>query len=210
MRVDLFKGAIVLVLFGLLFASSTAFAQPLGNHYAKVVLLNPQSHSFGLKKAWLFNTSLPIPPVVKLHKKSFEIVIGTIGVYDGVVYLNLSIPLHVIKIGNQTFVALSNTFEHLFVSHEHVLNNASYLGVIENMNIASFVLKHKGSFITVFPPSGNSTFKFVVKDVGALNSQPHSAREIIYVPIPLHKVIIMPMVSKAVVGKAEKRVSLKK
>jgi len=94
----------------------------------------------------------------------------------------------------------------LFVSHEHVLNNASYLGVIENMNIASFVLNHNGSFITVFPPSGNSTFKYVVKDVGALNSQPQSAREIIYVPVPSHQFIIMPMVSKAVIGKAEKRV----
>jgi len=102
-RIGLLKGAIVILLFGLLFVSSTAFAQPVGNH-AKVVLLNPQSHSKGLKKAWLFNTSLQIAPIVKLQKKSFEIVIGTIGVYDGVVYLNLSIPFHVIKIGNQTFV----------------------------------------------------------------------------------------------------------
>ena len=102
-RVGLLKGVIVLVLFGLLFVSSTAFAQPLGNHYTyrtapsgafglKVVLLHPKTHSNGLKKAWLFNTSLPIAPVGKIHKKSFEIVIGTIGVYDGVVYLNLSIP----------------------------------------------------------------------------------------------------------------------
>lgn len=203
-RIGLLKGAIVIVLFGLLFVSSTAFAQPLGNHYAKVVLLNPQSHSYGLSKVGLFNTSLPIAPVGKLYKKSFEIVIGTIGVYDGVVYLNISIPLHVIKIGNQTFVALNKTFVPLFTSHEHVLNNASYLGVIENMNITSFVLNHKGSFITVFPPSGYSTFKYVVKDVGALNSQPHSAREIIYVPIPSHNVIIMPMVTKAVFEKSNK------
>ena len=208
-RVGLFKGAIVLVLFGLLFVSSTAFAQPLGNH-AKVVLLHPKTHSNGLFNVELFNTSLPIAPVGKLHKKSFEIVIGTIGVYDGVVYLNISIPLHVIKIANQMFVAKNETFVPLFVSHEHVLKNSSFLGVIENMNITSFVLNHKGSFITVFPPSGNSTFKYVVKDVGALNSQPQSAREIIYVPIPSHQFIIMPMVSKAVVGKAEKRVSLKK
>jgi len=210
-RVGLFKGAIVLVLFGLLFVSSAAFAQPVENHYAKVVLLNPQSHSYSLKKAWLFNTSLPIAPIGKLHKKSFEIVIGTIGVYDGVVYLNISIPLHVIKIGNQTFVAKNETFVPLFVSHEHVLKNSSFLvGVIEDKNITSFVLSHNGSFITIFPPSGNSTFKFVVKDVGALNSQPQSAREIIYVPVSSHQFIIMPMVSKAVVGKAEKRVSLKK
>jgi len=193
-RIGLLKGVIVILLFGLLFVSSPAFAQPVGNH-AKVVLLNPPSHSNGLKKAWLFNTSLQIAPIVKLQKKSFEIVIGTIGVYDGVVYLNLSIPFHVIKIGSQTFVAKNETFVPLFTSHERVLNNASYLGVIESMNIASFVLKHKGSFITVFPPSGNSTFKYVVKDVGALNSQPQSAREIIYVPVPSHQFIIMPMVS---------------
>ena len=210
-RVGLFKGAIVLVLFGLLFVSSAAFAQPLENHYAKVVLLNPQSHSYSLKKAWLFNTSLPIAPIGKLHKKSFEIVIGTIGVYDGVVYLNISIPLHVLKIGNQTFVAKNETSVPLFVSHEHVLKNSSFLvGVIEDKNIMSFVLSYNGSFITIFPPSGNSTFKFVVKDVGALNSQPQSAREIIYLPVLSHQFIIMPMVSKAVVGKAEKRVSLKK
>jgi|GEM_PF-5066238 len=191
-RAGLFKGAIVIVLFGLLFVSSTAFAQPQGNH-AKVVLLNPQSHSYGLKKAWLFNTSLPIAPIGKLHKKSFEIVIGTIGVYDGVVYLNISIPFHVIKIGNQTFVAKNETFVPLFVLHEHVLKTSSFLGVIKNMNITSFVLNHKGSFITVFPSSGNSTFKYVVKDVGALNSQPHSTREIIYVPVPSQKFIIVPM-----------------
>ena len=204
-RVGLFKGAIVLVLFGLLFVSSAAFAQPLENHYAKVVLLNPQSHSYSLKKAWLFNTSLPIAPIGKLHKKSFEIVIGTIGVYDGVVYLNISIPLHVIKIGNQTFVAKNETSVPLFVSHEHVLKNSSFLvGVIEDKNITSFVLSHNGSYITVFPPSGYSTFKYVVKDVGVLNSQPHSAREIIYVPIPSHNVIIMPMVTKAVFEKSNK------
>jgi len=221
-RVGLFKGVIVLVLFGLLFVSSTAFAQPvIGNHYTyrtapsgafglKVVLVHPKTHSYDLKKAWLFNTSLPIPPVVKLHKKSFEIVIGTIGVYNGIVFLNLSIPLHVIKIDNQIFVAFNKTFIPLFSSHEHVLNKASYLGVIVNKSIASFVLNHKGSFITVFPPSGNSTFKFVVKDVGVLNSPPHSTREIIYVPITPHKVVIMPMVSKTVFEKAEKHVSLKK
>jgi len=203
-RIGLLKGAIVIVLFGLLFVSSTAFAQPLGNHYAKVVLLNPQSHSYGLSKVGLFNTSLPIAPIVREHQKPFVIVIGTIGVYDGVTYLNLSIPFHVIKIGNQTFVALNKTFVPFFTSHEHVLNNASYLGVIENMNITSFVLNHKGSFITVFPPSGYSTFKYVVKDVGALNSQPHSTREIIYVPIPSHNVIIMPMVTKAVFEKSNK------
>jgi len=215
-RVGFLKCVIVFVLFGLFFVSSTAFAQPvIGNHYTyrtapsgafglKVVLLHPKTHSSGLSKVGLFNTSLPIAPVGKLHKRSFEIVIGTIGVYDGVVYLNLSIPLHVLKIGNQTFVALNKTFEPLFVSHEHVLNNASYLGVIENMNITSFVLNHKGSFITVFPLFGNSTFKYVVKDVGALNSQPQSAREIIYVPIPSHNVIIMPMVTKAVFERSNK------
>jgi len=191
-RVGLFKGAIVLVFFGLLFVSSTAFAQPLGNH-AKVVLLHPKTHSNGLKKAWLFNTSLPIAPVGKLHKKSFEIVIGTIGVYDGVVYLNLSIPFHVIKIGNQTFVAKNETFVPLFVSHEHVLKNSSFLGVIEEKNITSYVLNKTGSYLMIFPPSGNSTFKYVVKDIGALNSQPHSAREFIYVPVPLHKFIIVPL-----------------
>jgi hypothetical protein len=193
MRVGLLKGAIVLVLFGLLFVSSTAFAQPLGNHYAKVVLLNPKTHSYGLKQAWLFNTSLPIAPVVKIHKKSFQIVIGTVGVYNGVVYLNLSIPFHVIKIGNQTFVVKNETFVPLFVSHEHVLKNSSYLGIIEDKNITSYVLNKTGSYVTIFPPSGNSTFKFVVKDVGALNSQPQSVREMIYVPIPSHNVIIMPM-----------------
>jgi len=202
-RVGLLKGAIVILLFGLLFVSSTAFALPLENH-AKVVLLHPTTHSNGLKKACFFNTSLPIAPVGKLHKRSFEIVIGTIGVYDGVVYLNLSIPFHVIKIGNQTFVAKNETFVPLFVSHEHVLKNSSFLGVIEEKNITSYVLNKAGSYLMIFPPSGNSTFKFVVKDVGALNSQPHSTRKIIYVPIPSHNVIIMPMVTKAVVGKANK------
>jgi len=215
-RVGFLKGAIVLVLFGLFFVSSTAFAQPVfGNHYTyrtapsgafglKVVLLHPKTHSYGLSKVGLFNTSLPIPPVGKLHKKSFEIVIGTIGVFDGVVYLNISIPFHVIKIGNQTFVAKNETFVPLFVSHEHVLKNSSFLGVIEEKNIASYVLSHNGSYITIFPPSGNSTFKYVVKDVGTLNSQPHSSREIIYVPVPSHNVIIMPMVSKAVFEKSNK------
>ena len=181
-----------------------AFAQPVGNHYTyrsapssvlglKVVLLHPKLHSYGLKKAELFNTSFTIAPIVREHKKPFVIVIGTIGVYDGMTYLNLSIPLHVIKIGNQTFVALNQTFVPLFTSHEHVLKNSSYLGVIKDKNITSFVLNKTGSYITIFPPSGYSTFKYVVKDVGALNSQPHSAREIIYVPVPLHKFIIMPM-----------------
>jgi len=203
-RVGLFKGAIVLVLFGLFFVSSTAFAQPVGNHYTyrsvpvdflglKVVLLHPKTHSNGLSNVELFNTSLPIAPIVREHKKPFVIVIGTIGVYDGVTYLNLSIPLHVLKINNQIFVTYNQSFVPLFTSHEHVLKNSSYLGVIEDKNIASFVLKKTGSFITIFPPSGNSTFKYVVKDVGALNSQPHSAREIIYVPVPLHKFIIVPM-----------------
>ncbi|NAY82402.1 MAG: hypothetical protein GU362_05965 [Thaumarchaeota archaeon] len=192
-RYGLLKSAIVLVLFGLLFVSSTAFAQPLGNH-AKVVLLNPKTHSNGLFNVGLFNTSLPIAPVGKLHKKSFEIVIGTIGVYDGVTYLNLSIPFHVIKIGNQTFVAKNETSVPLFVSHEHVLKNSSFLvGVIEDKNITSFVLSHNGSFITIFPPSGNSTFKFVVKDVGRLNSQPQSAREIIFVPVSVGNFRITPM-----------------
>ena len=192
-RYGLLKSAIVLVLFGLLFVTSTAFAQPLGNHFAKVVLLNPKSHSYGLKTAELFNTSLPIAPIVREHQKPFVIVIGTIGVYDWDVYLNISIPFHVIKIENQTFVALNQTFVPLFTLHEHVLKNSLYLGVIEDKNIASYVLSHNGSYITIFPPSGNSTFKYVVKDVGALNSQPHSAREIIYVPVPLHKFIIMPL-----------------
>jgi len=191
-RIGLFKGAIVLVLFGLLFVSSTAFAQPLENH-AKVVLLYPRSHSYGLKTAELFNTSLPIAPIVREHQKPFVIVIGTIGVYDGVVYLNISIPLHVIKIGNQTFVAKNEKFVSLFVSHEHVLKNSSFLGVIEEKNITSFVLSRNGSFITIFPPSGNSTFKFVVKDVGALNSQPQSAREIIFVPVSVGNFRITPM-----------------
>ena len=194
-RIGLLKGAIVIVLFGLFFVSSTAFAQPLGNHYAKVVLLHPKSHCYGLKKAELFNTSLPIAPIVREHKKPFVIVIGTIEVYDGVVYLNISILLHVLKIGNQTFVEKNETFVPLFTSHEHVLRNPSYLGVIEDKNIASYVLNHTGSFITIFPPSGNSTFKYVVKDVGTLNSQPHSAHEIFYVPILLHIFIIEPLFS---------------
>ena len=111
----------------------------------------------------------------------------------------------VIEIGNQTFVAKNETFVSLFVSHEHVLKTSSFLvGVIEDKNITSFVLNHKESYITVFHPSGYSTFKYVVKDVCALNSQPHSAREIIYVPIPSHNVIIMPMVTKAVFEKSNK------
>ena len=202
-RIGLLKGVIVILLFGLLFVSSPTFAQPVGNH-AKVVLLNPKTHSFGLKKAWLFNTSLPIAPVGKIHKRSFEIVIGTIGVYNGVVYLNLSIPFHVIKIGNQTFVAKNETFVPLFVSHERVLTNSSFLGVIEEKNITSYVLNKTGSYLMIFPPSCNSTFKYVVKDVGALNSQPQSAREINYVPVPSHNVIIMPMVTKAVFEKSNK------
>lgn len=88
---------------------------------------------------------------MKRHQKSFEIVIGTIGVYDGVTYLNLSIPLHVLKIDNQTFVALNQTFVPLFTSNEHALKNSSFLGVIENKSIASFVLSYTGSFITIFP-----------------------------------------------------------
>ena len=63
-RVGLFKGAIVLVLFGLLFLSSTAFAQLIGNHYAKVVISHPKTHSYGLFKVGLFNTSLPIVPIL--------------------------------------------------------------------------------------------------------------------------------------------------
>jgi hypothetical protein len=63
-RVGLFKGAIVLVLFGLLFLSSTAFAQLIGNHYAKVVIPHPKTHSYGLKKAEFFNMSFPIAPIL--------------------------------------------------------------------------------------------------------------------------------------------------
>jgi hypothetical protein len=177
--------------FATFFISPNVFAQFLGNYYFP----HSKLHSHGLKKAWLFNISLPIAPIAKHHEKSFEIVIGTIGVYDGVTYLNLSIPLRVIKINNQTFVARNQTIFPLNVSFANEFWNFSVLGVIENKSIASFVLNHNGSCITIFPPSGNSTFKFVVKDVGALNLQPQSASEIIYVPVNLHKFIKVPLFS---------------
>ena len=64
MRIGLLKGVIVILLFGLLFLSSTAFAQPVGNHYAKVVISHPKTHSYGLKKAEFFNMSFPIAPIL--------------------------------------------------------------------------------------------------------------------------------------------------
>ena len=173
------------------FVSPKVFAQFLGNYYFPL----SKSHSHGLNKAGLFNTSLPIAPIVKHHKKSFVIVIGTIGVYDGVTYLNISIPLHVIKLDNQTFVARNQTIFPLNVSLANEFWNFSVLGVIENKSIASYVLNKTGSCITIFPSSGNSTFVYAVKDVGALNLQPQSAREIIYVPVNLHKFIKVPLFS---------------
>jgi len=177
--------------FATFFISPNVFAQFLGNYYFP----HSKSHSHCLKKAWLFNISLPIAPVGKHHKKSFEIVIGTIGVYDGVTYLNISIPLHVIKLDNQTFVARNQTIFPLNVSLANEFWNFSVLGVIENKSIASYVLNKTGSCITIFPSSGNSTFVYAVKDVGALNLQPQSAREIIYVPVNLHKFIKVPLFS---------------
>ncbi len=118
-------------------------------------------------------------------KAAFIMPAGTIGVYDNLVYINLSYPLPVIKLGNQSYTVgawvLSNSTRPVV--------NTSVLGIINYTGAYRYVMANAGSQITVFPPSNDNEARVHVNlyDIGTLKQQPKSNLTVYYTPVPAHK-----------------------
>jgi len=95
---------------------------------------------------------------------------GTIGVYDNLVYINLSCPLPVIQLGNQSYTV------NAWVLNNSIQPNVSVLGVINDTSAYQYVMSNAGFQITVFPPSHDDVARVHVTldDIGVLSQQPKS------------------------------------
>ncbi|MDG6931738.1 MAG: hypothetical protein JRN26_06565 [Nitrososphaerota archaeon] len=101
---------------------------------------------------------------------NFTMPSGTIGIYDGRVYMVMPYSLQVVGIGNETFIESVQFMHH---GMGMMRFNARVIGEVNSSYAVSYVLLHNGTEITVFPPSSfSSPFSITLYDVGNMSSMP--------------------------------------
>ncbi|MGC9208946.1 MAG: hypothetical protein ACP5GH_03725 [Nitrososphaeria archaeon] len=113
-----------------------------------------------------------------------ELLLGTIGTYNGSVYVVLYYPIRVISLNGSIYVAGSAPIIYSSTGMTHgrrhgmakamMSGNLTFVGVISSQQAYDYVLAESGELVTVFPPapSSMSQLRIVLYDVGSYASQP--------------------------------------
>ncbi len=115
---------------------------------------------------------------------STELLLGTIGVYNGSVYVVLYYPIRIISLNGSIYVAgsapVASPVSGMTHGRRHGMaksmkyENLTFVGIISSQQAYDYVLAESGELVTVFPPSAGSMsqLRIALYDVGSYASLP--------------------------------------